>query len=62
MSGLYGVIGIMMALRSRDATGQGQMIDVALYESVWIKGIYGATDLIIGLGAFGLLKFWKTQP
>jgi len=35
MSGLYGVIGIMMALRSRDETGQGQMIDVALYESVF---------------------------
>jgi crotonobetainyl-CoA:carnitine CoA-transferase CaiB-like acyl-CoA transferase len=35
MSGLYGVIGIMMALRSRDETGRGQMIDVALYESVF---------------------------
>ena len=35
MSGLYGVIGILMALRSRDETGQGQMIDVALYESVF---------------------------
>lgn len=35
MSGLYGVIGVMMALRSRDGSGQGQMIDVALYESVF---------------------------
>lgn len=35
MSGLYGVIGIMMALRSRDETGRGQMIDIALYESVF---------------------------
>lgn len=35
MSGLYGVIGIMMALRSRDTTGQGQLVDVALYESVF---------------------------
>ena len=35
MSGLYGVIGIMMALRSRDTSGQGQMVDVALYESVF---------------------------
>jgi len=35
MSALYGVIGIMMALRSRDGTGQGQMVDVALYESVF---------------------------
>ena len=35
MSGLYGVIGILLALRSRDETGRGQMIDVALYESVF---------------------------
>lgn len=35
MSGLYGVIGVLMALRSRGATGRGQMIDVALYESVF---------------------------
>ena len=35
MSGMYGVIGIMMALRHRDATGQGQVIDMALYESVF---------------------------
>lgn len=35
MSGLYGVIGVMMALRSRETSGQGQMIDVALYESVF---------------------------
>ncbi|MEJ2897207.1 CoA transferase, partial [Bordetella avium] len=35
LSALHGVIGILMALRSRDATGQGQMIDVALYESVF---------------------------
>lgn len=35
MTGLYGCIGIMMALRHRDATGQGQVIDCALYESVF---------------------------
>jgi crotonobetainyl-CoA:carnitine CoA-transferase CaiB-like acyl-CoA transferase len=32
MSGLYGVIGVLAALRHRDATGEGQEIDVALYE------------------------------
>ena len=32
MSGMYGAIGIMMALRHRDATGEGQVIDMALYE------------------------------
>jgi len=35
MSGLYGVIGILMALRTRNETGRGQLIDVALYESVF---------------------------
>lgn len=35
LSALHGVIGILLALRARDLTGQGQMIDVALYESVF---------------------------
>ncbi len=36
LSALHGVIGILMALYHRDAKGgQGQMIDVALYESVF---------------------------
>lgn len=35
ISGLYGVIGIMMALQHRQATGRGQIVDVALSESVF---------------------------
>ncbi len=35
LSALYGVIGILMALEARHKTGRGQMIDVALYESVF---------------------------
>jgi succinyl-CoA:(S)-malate CoA-transferase subunit A/succinyl-CoA:(S)-malate CoA-transferase subunit B len=35
MSGLYGAIGVLVALRHRDATGQGQVVDMALYESVF---------------------------
>ena len=35
MSGMYGAIGILLALRHRDATGQGQVVDMALYESVF---------------------------
>ena len=35
MAGLYGSLGVMFALRVRDATGQGQMIDIGLYESVF---------------------------
>jgi formyl-CoA transferase len=35
LSALHGVIGILLALQYRHATGQGQVIDVALYESVF---------------------------
>ncbi|KGD90686.1 CoA-transferase [Achromobacter sp. RTa] len=35
LSALHGVIGILLALRARDQNGAGQMIDVALYESVF---------------------------
>ncbi len=35
MSGLYGAIGILMALRHRDISGKGQVIDIGLYESVF---------------------------
>jgi succinyl-CoA:(S)-malate CoA-transferase subunit B len=35
MTGLYGCIGVLMALRHRDRTGEGQYVDAALYESVF---------------------------
>ncbi len=35
MSGMYGAIGALMALRARDVTGEGQCVDLALYESVF---------------------------
>ncbi|MBU6492253.1 MAG: CoA transferase [Burkholderiales bacterium] len=36
LSALHGVIGVLLALRHRDQNdGQGQMVDVALYESVF---------------------------
>ena len=35
LSALHGVIGILLALQHRHVTGQGQVIDVALYESVF---------------------------
>lgn len=35
IAALHGVIGALMALRHRDATGKGQVVDVALYESVF---------------------------
>ena len=35
MSSLYGAIGILLALRQREKTGRGQIIDVGIYEAVF---------------------------
>jgi crotonobetainyl-CoA:carnitine CoA-transferase CaiB-like acyl-CoA transferase len=35
LSALYGVIGALLAIEARHATGRGQVVDVALYESVF---------------------------
>jgi succinyl-CoA:(S)-malate CoA-transferase subunit B len=35
MAGLYGAMGVMLALRARERTGRGQMIDVGLYEPIF---------------------------
>ncbi len=35
LTGLYGCIGVLMALRYRDRTGCGQYVDASLYESVF---------------------------
>ncbi len=35
MSGMYGAIGALVALQARERTGEGQCIDLALYESVF---------------------------
>ncbi|MDR0203251.1 MAG: CoA transferase [Delftia acidovorans] len=34
-SGLYAAFGALLALRAREATGQGQVVDLALYESLF---------------------------
>lgn len=35
MSGLFGVIGVLVALRQREKDGRGQQVDIGLYESVF---------------------------
>ncbi|MDP6704697.1 MAG: CoA transferase [Alphaproteobacteria bacterium] len=35
MSGLFGAFGVLLALRAREKTGRGQMIDIGLYESIF---------------------------
>ena len=34
-SGMYGALGVLLALRAAERTGKGQSIDVALYESIF---------------------------
>nr|WP_119024697.1 CoA transferase [Burkholderia sp. PAMC 26561] len=50
-SGLFGAIGVLLALRARDITGEGQVVDVALYESMFrildeLVPAYGAKKII----------------
>jgi crotonobetainyl-CoA:carnitine CoA-transferase CaiB-like acyl-CoA transferase len=35
MSGLYGVVGVLLALRSAERTGGGQIVDLGLYEAMF---------------------------
>ncbi len=35
MSGLYGFSGVLLALQAREKTGEGQVIDIGLYESIF---------------------------
>lgn len=51
IASLYGAIGIMIALRHKEATGRGQIIDVGIYEAVFrvleeIAAAYGVDGRI----------------
>lgn len=35
LSGLYGAMGALLALRARDVTGKGQVVDIGLYEPIF---------------------------
>jgi crotonobetainyl-CoA:carnitine CoA-transferase CaiB-like acyl-CoA transferase len=60
ISSLYGAIGIMVALRHREQTGRGQVIDVGIYEAVFRQldeiaaayGLYGKIREREGSGSF----------
>lgn len=50
-AGLFGALGVLLALRARDITGEGQVVDVALYESMFrmldeLIPAYGARKVI----------------
>jgi crotonobetainyl-CoA:carnitine CoA-transferase CaiB-like acyl-CoA transferase len=52
MTGLFGCIGVLMALRYREQTGCGQYVDAALYESV-----FRCTDeLAPAFGMYGTVR------
>jgi crotonobetainyl-CoA:carnitine CoA-transferase CaiB-like acyl-CoA transferase len=51
ISGLWGALGVMMALRHAEASGHGQVIDIGLYESVFrlldeIATVYAKTGFV----------------
>jgi len=52
MSSLYGAIGIMLALRHRDKTGRGQIIDVGIYEAVFRQ----LDEIAAAYGMFGTVR------
>ena len=35
VTGLYGVVGTLLALRARETTGEGQVVDLALFETIF---------------------------
>jgi len=52
MTGLYGCLGVLMALRHRDHTGEGQYVDAALYESVFRC----TEELAPAFGMYGVVR------
>jgi succinyl-CoA:(S)-malate CoA-transferase subunit A len=52
MSSLYGAIGIMIALRHREKTGRGQIIDVGIYEAVFRQ----LDEIAAAYGLFGKIR------
>jgi crotonobetainyl-CoA:carnitine CoA-transferase CaiB-like acyl-CoA transferase len=48
-TGLFATIGVLAALRHRDATGKGQLVDVAMYDS-----LLSLTDLVTNFWSMGL--------
>ncbi len=49
------------AIRGINAAVVGLLL-AAFYHPVWTSAIYKPTDFGLGLGAFGLLMFWKCPP
>ncbi|HPT48963.1 MAG TPA: CaiB/BaiF CoA-transferase family protein [Accumulibacter sp.] len=52
IAALWGVIGVLMALRHKDRSGQGQVVDVALYEAVFAM----MESLVPEFDVFGFIR------
>jgi succinyl-CoA:(S)-malate CoA-transferase subunit A len=52
MASLYGAIGIMIALRHREKTGHGQIIDIGIYEAVFRH----LDEIAAAYGLFGKIR------
>ncbi|MBF0562647.1 MAG: CoA transferase, partial [Alphaproteobacteria bacterium] len=52
MSGLYGTIGVMLALRQKQKTGRGQVIDIGIYEAVFRQ----LDEMAAAYGMFGKVR------
>lgn len=52
VSSLYGAIGVMLALRHKEKSGHGQMIDVGIYEAVFRQ----MDELAASYGLFGKIR------
>jgi len=50
-AGLYAAYGILAALRARDSTGEGQLVDVALFDSALSTLTFQASSALAGSGA-----------
>lgn len=52
LSSLYGAIGILIALRHREQTGEGQIIDIGIYEAVFRQ----MDEIAAAYGLFGKVR------
>ena len=50
-SALFAAIGILAALRHRDTTGEGQRVDIAMYDAT-----VAMTDIVTNLGSLGMAR------
>ncbi len=55
-AGLFAVIGMLAALRQRDATGEGQHVDIAMYDSM-----IALTDMVPFLASMDAPARWATS-